>query len=149
MDYKIMEVRNREGDRWQRRMALGTDSLGNCVCVSEPDEDAFKAGMHYNTIKWNYSREVEEATMSDRDFIHLLSKIFEEKRSDVAEMCKAHLRGESIANIKDECRYIRGDIPGTNIQVEYDTLSNMLEYHKIGEQWEFCSNIKYYDVEEV
>lgn len=82
-----------------------------------------------------------------RDFLDKLSKEYREKRSDVFEIINAYLcYGEDRISDWMEHRYVRALIPGSEgIEVEYDTLTAHIEYHRPREQWKNCNHIVAFD----
>lgn len=72
-----------------------------------------------------------------------MKSAFAEKRSDVVEICDSILAGETSDNFpKVESRYIQARLPD-GVEVEYDTLTTMLGYHKYGEVWKQCDHHEY------
>jgi hypothetical protein len=84
--------------------------------------------------------------MTNEQFINWLANELSEKRSDISELCQKQLKGDNNFTSKDiEHRYIQARIPNTDIEIEYDTLTTELSYHKPLEQWEQCVNHNYLD----
>lgn len=82
------------------------------------------------------------------EFIQWLATAFAEKRTDVTEICEQYLKDGRVPDPKNiERRYIWARIPGTDIEIEYDTLTTEVSYHKSGEQWEQCIEHEYYNHE--
>lgn len=84
-----------------------------------------------------------------RDFLKKLSYAYAEKRSDVSEIIDAYLKNnENKIYDYQEHRYVRALIPGSEgIEIEYDTLTTCVEFHRPKEQWQNCNYIVYYDDE--
>jgi hypothetical protein len=80
--------------------------------------------------------------MEHVEFILFLRDLYTEKRSDVVDIIDKYL---TTGNAEDysEQRFIQATIPGTNIEVEYDTLTTLMSYHTPLEQWKDCENHKY------
>ena len=76
--------------------------------------------------------------MTDREFIHKLSEVYTERRSDISDICKHYLKTGELKESLAENRWIQAKIPGTDIEVEYDTLTTEVSYHKPLEQWKAC-----------
>lgn len=51
--------------------------------------------------------------------------------------------GAAKLNERKKMRYIKTTIPGTDIEIEFDTVDNTFEYHRPGEQWELIDPKKY------
>ncbi len=86
-------------------------------------------------------------SMTEREFIEYMGKVFANKRSDVAEMCEQFLKVGAVSR-EPEHRFIYASIPNTNIQIEYDTLTTLLSYrNKTDEDVEYkeCKNHEYID----
>lgn len=66
---------------------------------------------------------------SELEFAQKMAELYEENRSDVAEMCRAFV-DEGVMPDGDavEARFVMGKIPGTPIEVEYDTLTTLMSY---------------------
>lgn len=87
--------------------------------------------------------------MTEREFIDWIADLYAEKRSDITEICDEFLRtGKKPVKVKPECRFIRAMIPNTDIEIEYDTLSTKIMYHRPLSQWEDCVHHEYYDDDE-
>jgi len=88
-------------------------------------------------------------TMTERQFIEYMGKVFADKRSDVAEMCEQFLKVGAVSR-EPEHRFIYASIPNTNIQIEYDTLTTLLSYRNImDEEKEYreCKDHEYIDAD--
>lgn len=82
--------------------------------------------------------------MTEREFINWIAEQYAGKRTDVTELCDEFLRtGKKPVKVKPECRFIQATIPNTDIEVEYDTLTTKLMYHRALSQWEDCAHYKY------
>ena len=82
--------------------------------------------------------------MTDREFINWLAFNLAERRSDISDMCTNFLENGTEPKIEDiESRYIQATIPGTEIEIEYDTLRTIFEYHKPLQQWERIDDCTY------
>lgn len=69
--------------------------------------------------------------MTDNEFIRWLSINLAERRSDISDMCTDFLELGIEPKVEDiESRYIKARIPGSSIEVEYDTLTTLLSYHE-------------------
>lgn len=81
-----------------------------------------------------------------KKFIRMLARAYEENRSDVSDYCYEFLENWDVPMvIKPEKRFIRAKIPGTQITVEYDTLTTELSYidREKTTQWEQCTDHEY------
>ncbi len=85
--------------------------------------------------------------MTERDFIKWLMAKYADKRSDICELCDEYLKtGQQPVKTRIEHRIIQATIPGTEIEVEYDTLTTEMQcVLHVGAQWESCTNHKYLD----
>lgn len=87
--------------------------------------------------------------MKEREFINWLADQYAGKRTDVTELCDEYLRtGKKPVEAMPECRFVRAMIPNTDIEIEYDTLSTKIMYHRPLSQWKDCVHYEYYDDEE-
>ena len=87
-----------------------------------------------NFIKWL----ADQYAMKERNFIKWLADQYTERRSDVTDLC-------DVRAIIPEYRYVRAMIPNTDIEIEYDTLSTKIMYHRPLSQWKDCVHYEYYD----
>jgi hypothetical protein len=83
--------------------------------------------------------------MSPEEFIKELAYQLAEKRSDISELCTIYLESGESDFRRIEHRFISARIPGTAIQVEYDTLTTEMEFSEAGALWEPCIDHKYHD----
>lgn len=87
--------------------------------------------------------------MKERNFIKWLADQYAERRSDVTDLCEEYLRtGKKPVKAIPEHRYVRAMIPDTDIEIEYDTLSTKIMYHRPLSQWKDCVHHEYYDDDE-
>lgn len=64
-----------------------------------------------------------------KKFIKMLSRAYEENRSDVSDFCNEFLETWEVPlSITPEKRFIKASIPNTKILVEYDTLTTEISY---------------------
>jgi len=76
-------------------------------------------------------------------FIEKMQDAYAEKRSDVADNCENFLKG-SDALFYSESRYTYAMIPGTEIEVEYDSLTTLIMFSPVRE-WKECIRHEYKD----
>jgi hypothetical protein len=50
---------------------------------------------------------------------------------------------ERAMDLNKYSRYVRTKIPGTNIEIEFDTIERTFDYHTPGEYWEKIDADKY------
>ena len=72
---------------------------------------------------------IKQKKNAELEFAQKMAELYEENRSDVAEMCRAFV-DEGVMPDGDavEARFIIGKIPGTPLEVEYDTLTTLMSY---------------------
>ena len=84
--------------------------------------------------------------MKEREFINWLADQYAGRRSDVTDLCEEYLRtGKKPVKAIPEHRYVRAMIPESIYEVEYDTLTTEIMYHKPLCQWLPCEHHEYYD----
>jgi hypothetical protein len=84
--------------------------------------------------------------MTPIEFIQKMRNEYIEKRSDVAELCEDFLLNGTADFSNIEHRYITASVPDCGgLEIQYDTLSTLIEYHKPGEQWDTCIAHEYND----
>lgn len=84
--------------------------------------------------------------MTEREFIEWIAEQYAGKRTDVTEICDEFLRtGKKPVKVKPEYRFIQATIPNTDIEIEYDTLTTTIMYHRPQSNWKDCTHYKYFD----
>jgi hypothetical protein len=82
----------------------------------------------------------------DKLFIGWLARQFEERRSDVTDVCDAFAKNREIpAGFEFEKRFVKAKIPDTGIVVEYDTLTTEIAYSTDGGHFQQCVEHEYKD----
>jgi hypothetical protein len=83
--------------------------------------------------------------MTPKKFIETLAQMYDEKRSDVSEICRHFLETGEVLSDCTEPRFVKARIPNTGYEIEYDTLTTEMSYHEPLGQWEQCQDHDYYD----
>lgn len=92
-----------------------------------------------------YFDALRKSSLSPQDFIQFLIETFAEKLSDVVDMCEHYLETGKKPDFPTECRFIYAKVPETDIEIEFDTLTTHLSYHRPLGQWEECVGHDYKD----